>query len=62
MLNLSTEVVLAYPATRATNESGARRGAAFIGHGPDGRNVIKSLSGEGLLLEPQVPRGQSSSR
>jgi len=57
MLDLSNKAILAYPATLARNESGARRGAAFIGHGPDARSAIKSLSSEGLLLEAPDSRG-----
>lgn len=49
ILDLPSDATLAYPATPSESESGARRGAAFIGYGADACATIVSLSDEGLV-------------
>ena len=48
MLDLPEGAVLAYPATPAGRETGARRGAAFIARGPTAVSAFKRLT-QGLL-------------
>lgn len=53
MLDLPEGVMVAYPSARATNETGARRGSAFLGSGEAGCRALEVAEGNGLLTIPQ---------
>jgi predicted O-methyltransferase YrrM len=48
-LRLPAGVTLAYPAARAPAETGARRGALYVGHGSGGEAAMEALIDDGLL-------------
>lgn len=52
MLDLPEDAILAYPATPHERETGAKRGAAFIGRGPAAGSSLERLVDRGLLRLP----------
>lgn len=55
LLDLPTSVVSAVPATPSSDETGARRGALYIGQGIGGAGAIRELAKHGYLtlIEPK---------
>ena len=57
LLEPSPGTVLAYPVISPREETGARRGSAFIGHGPSGRTVLERLIDDGMLTPSETLQG-----
>jgi predicted O-methyltransferase YrrM len=57
-LELPSDAMLAYPAEPPERETGARRGAAFIGRGPAATASLKGLISKGLLREARTTASQ----
>ena len=59
MLDLPEGAILAYPATPAERETGARRGAAFIARGPRAVSSLERLTQKGLLRLQNADRARA---